>query len=81
MVCKDCLEALDDFLDGTLKDNAKAELDEHFKDCPPCLAFLNTYQKSTSLCKKAMQDIEVPDEVYEHIKAHLIENIKKKCGP
>jgi predicted anti-sigma-YlaC factor YlaD len=78
MVCKECIETLGDYLDGSLREDLKMELDEHFKDCPPCLAFFNTYKKSTRLCKNALSEIPVPEEVWMGIKSNLFEKIRQK---
>ena len=40
--CKECLELLHDYLEGELDPAVSASLEEHFKDCPPCIAFVNT---------------------------------------
>ena len=41
--CKECIELLHDYLDGELSPEIEASLEEHFADCPPCIAFVNTY--------------------------------------
>lgn len=78
MVCKECIEMIDEYIEKTLKPEVMAELDEHFKDCPPCVAFFNTYKKTTCLCKAVLGEVSVPDEVCLHIRKHLMENISKK---
>ena len=49
--CKECIELLHDYLDGELNPEIEASLEEHFADCPPCIAFVNTYKSVTRLCK------------------------------
>lgn len=81
MVCKECIEIIDEYIDGTLRPEVMAELDEHFRDCPPCVAFFNTYKKTTHLCKTALVDIPVPEEVCAHVRKYLMESISKKIQP
>ncbi|MBI5186524.1 MAG: zf-HC2 domain-containing protein [Nitrospinae bacterium] len=76
MVCKECIDTLGDYLDGSLREDLKLELDEHFKDCPPCVAFFNTYKKTTRLCKDALTEVSVPEEVWAGIRSHLFEKIR-----
>ncbi len=77
MVCKECIDIFGDYLDETLDPRVMAELDEHFKDCPPCVAFFNTYKESTRMCKDTLADISIPDTICNHIRSHVIEAMKK----
>ena len=36
--CKECIELLHDYLDGELSPGIEASLEDHFADCPPCIA-------------------------------------------
>ena len=61
--CKECIELLGDYFDGSLDSDTAASLEEHFKDCPPCVSFLETYRKTSHLCKKTLSEVEVPEPV------------------
>ena len=78
MVCKECIDMIDEYIEGTLTPEVMAELDEHFKDCPPCVSFFNTYKKTTHLCKTALDEVPVPDEVCSHMKKYLLESLSKR---
>lgn len=80
MVCKECIDTLGDYLDGSLREDLKLELDEHFKDCPPCVAFFNTYKKTTRLCKDALAEVSVPEEVWAGIRSHLFEKVLREIS-
>ncbi len=75
--CKECLDLLHDYLEGTLKAETSEALENHFQDCPPCIAFMNTYKSTTSLCREALRETEVPDAVKLKLKEFLNENIPK----
>ena len=42
--CKECIDLLYDYIEGLLDQETSKSLEEHFEECPPCIAFLNTYK-------------------------------------
>ena len=60
--CKECLDLLYDYLEGELDPEVSNDLEEHFQDCPPCIAFLNTYKSTANLCKETLKT-ELPEAV------------------
>lgn len=53
--CKECLEFLIDYLEGTLPAARRAEFELHLALCPPCHRYLNQYQATIHLGKAAME--------------------------
>lgn len=78
MVCKELTDVLCDYIEGTLDPEIHEELEEHFKDCPPCTAFLNTYKKTTHLCKQSIGQIEVPPALEEKLMDFVRNKLKKE---
>ena len=76
--CKECLDLLADYLDEELDSNTAQSLEEHFQDCPPCIAFLNTYKSTTKICRDTLGTIEIPDVVKSKLQAFLKENTRKE---
>ena len=74
--CKECLELLHDYIDGALSKEVKGALEEHFKDCPPCISFLNTYKATTKTCRQTLNTFEMPEEVAASLKSFIEKNIK-----
>ena len=74
--CKECLELLHDYLEGELSADVTASLEEHFEDCPPCIAFVNTYKSTTQLCRTTLKSTEIPDIVKERLKEFVQKNKK-----
>ena len=68
--CKECIELLHDYLDGELSPKIKASLEDHFADCPPCIAFVNTYKSTTRLCKNTLKIKDIPDAVIPAPRLH-----------
>ncbi len=74
--CKECLELLHDYIDRNLSKDVERSLEEHFQDCPPCIAFLNTYKAASKACRKTLTQIDVPEEVAASLKSFIEKNIK-----
>ncbi|HIE42798.1 MAG TPA: zf-HC2 domain-containing protein [Nitrospinaceae bacterium] len=72
--CKECIDLLYDYFEGSLDQDTTQSLDEHFQECPPCVAFLNTYKVTTVLCRDTLNQIEIPDEVRHTLKNFLKEH-------
>ncbi|MEE9258088.1 MAG: zf-HC2 domain-containing protein [Nitrospinaceae bacterium] len=72
--CKECIDLLYDYLEGELDPESNTRLEEHFADCPPCIAFLNTYKSVTNLSRKALADIEMPEMVQVRLQEFLKQN-------
>ncbi|MFQ5450531.1 MAG: anti-sigma factor family protein [Nitrospinaceae bacterium] len=76
--CKECLDLLSDYLDGELNPKTSADLEEHFQDCPPCIAFLNTLRSTTDLARDTLGKIEIPEMVRTKLKEFLDKNTREK---
>lgn len=75
--CKECLDLLSDYLDGELDAQTSSSLEEHFQDCPPCIAFLNTFKTSTHLCRESLREVEIPEMVRVKLKEFVTRNTRK----
>jgi len=73
--CKECIDLLCDYFEGTLSPDTAASLEDHFKDCPPCVSFLETYRQTSDLCKKTLNPVEIPEQVQiklrDFVKNHI----------
>jgi len=76
--CKECLDLLSDYIDGDLDPKISADLEEHFQDCPPCIAFLNTFKTSTNLCRETLRRVDVPEVVQRKMKEFVDQQKQKK---
>ncbi len=72
--CKECIDLLYDYIDGSLEQDTSKSLEEHFAECPPCIAFLNTYKSTTTICRDILNQIEIPDEVRRTLQSFLKEH-------
>ena len=73
--CAQAYDLLFDFLEGTLPEPERREVESHFSRCPPCHEFLQSYRKTPDLCRKALER-DAPAEVLCRVKEFL----RKKLG-
>jgi anti-sigma factor RsiW len=72
--CKECVDLLGEYLEGTLPaDRAKA-LEEHLSLCPPCITFVRTYKATGKLCRAALV-AEMPGELMSSLKSFLGQHV------
>ena len=70
MICRDAIDVLADYLDGTMPPDLAAELERHLADCAPCRAYLATYRKTQELGAAAAR-VEMPEEMQERLRRFL----------
>ncbi len=84
MTCRDFVEFLSEYLSSELAAAERSEFQAHLAECPPCVAYLDTYQKTIQLGKAAYAHPEdrVPDEVpQELVRAILAARAKGMTNP
>ena len=57
MNCREFTEFLHEYLFGNLPPEEHAEFDKHLAECPWCVAYLDSYQKTILLEKAAFSDL------------------------
>ena len=72
MSCKEIFEALSDYIDDDLDPDACDQIEQHLGGCSPCMAFLNTLQRTVDFC----QDTTSPPLTAGQ-KAELRETLKR----
>lgn len=61
--CREVFAALSEFLDGTLPPTTCRSLEDHLRECKPCLAYLETLKSTIHACREyKVQDIPPPSE-------------------
>jgi anti-sigma factor RsiW len=70
MNCREFTGFLDDYLFGTLPAEERSEFEKHLAECPWCVAYLDSYQKTIALEKAAFaapDDAPLPADVPEEL--------------
>ena len=73
MTCRDALEFLADYLDGSLPLRQRLSLDFHLSLCSQCRDYLDNYRKTIQASRDALTDRalceELPEELVQAILA------------
>lgn len=72
--CKEFLNELTDYLDGTMSEAVRAELDEHLHWCHDCHVVLNTTKKTIEIYRD-----NTIYELPERLRVQLQQAIMTKC--
>jgi Putative zinc-finger len=76
MTCQDAIALLADYLELELGAALVTDLEQHLRECAPCVAFLNTYRKTRELGARAGR-VEMPDEMRDRLRRLLLEQLQK----
>ncbi len=64
--CRECVDLLADYVDGTLPREQAELLDWHLDGCAPCVAFVNTY-KGTVDAARRLRETRIPAELHRKL--------------
>jgi anti-sigma factor RsiW len=69
MTCRELADFLMSYLDGELEPEARRSFEDHLGRCPPCVAYLESYQETVRLGRSLCPgpDAPLPDEVPEDL--------------
>jgi uncharacterized protein with PIN domain len=70
MNCKELVYLLGDYLDGSMEEQLREELDGHIAMCESCIHFLNTYDKTRIICRQVQLN-EIPEEFLERLRSFV----------
>lgn len=68
MTCREILDYLVDYLDGTLSPAQRALFEEHLAICPGCVDYLHSYHHTVK-CARAAANVrmDLPEEVVQAV--------------
>jgi anti-sigma factor RsiW len=72
--CKECVDLLGEYIEGTLSQERSKALEDHLSTCPPCITFVRTYRATRRLCRSALKR-EMPSELMSSLKSFLGEHV------
>ena len=75
MTCADFLNELTDYLDATIDESTRAELEDHLAWCHDCYVICNTTKKTIEIYRDS-QLYELPDD----LRSRLHMAIMSKCA-
>jgi predicted anti-sigma-YlaC factor YlaD len=75
MTCKDAIELFSEYLEAAVDSDTLARLEQHLRDCPPCVAYLNTFRRSRELAREA-SEVEMPPELKRRLRQFLLAHLR-----
>jgi anti-sigma factor RsiW len=65
--CRDFVDFLMDYIEGTLDSSQRRTFDAHMDACPSCISYLDTYRETVRLGGALCDDLDgpVPEEAPE----------------
>ena len=73
--CDEVIQLLTDYLDGELGETSQAELDVHFRACPHCVQFMETFRFTIEKTGEFKCE-DIPEEVSLKLHDFLEKNIR-----
>jgi len=81
MKCMDILEKISEYLDKELDPAICKEIENHVKDCEPCIAFVNTMKKTVELFNtQGRTEQKLPEQVSGKLLKFLKANTQPQGG-
>lgn len=79
MTCRHVIDFLMDYLAGEITPEERAIFEKHLSLCPPCVAYLKTYEQTIKLekCVQSKPDDPVCEEIPEELVKAILAARKK----
>lgn len=78
ITCRELIDFLADYLDGTLAPAMRHEFERHLKVCPSCVNYLESYRQTVSLGKTLAAPDEAAPPSVPHTLVRAIELARRK---
>jgi predicted anti-sigma-YlaC factor YlaD len=76
MTCRELIALLAEYLEASCDAEAVRALEEHLRDCRPCVAYLNTYVRTRDVTARANR-VEMPEEMKTRLRSFLLERLRR----
>jgi hypothetical protein len=76
LTCREVIAVLADYLEAVLGDDVLRELENHLQDCPPCVAYLNTYRRTRDVTAQVNR-VEMPEEMRRRLREFLLTQLRQ----
>jgi anti-sigma factor RsiW len=68
--CQQLIEFCLDYVEGALPDDEQVRFRRHLSQCPDCVTFFETYQRTPDVSREAMK-AQMPEAVRESVRNYL----------
>ena len=69
--CRDLLNSLSDYVDGSLQEEFCVEIERHMSGCEDCRIVIDTLRKTVYLYQSSAEAPKMPDDVKERLYQRL----------
>ncbi len=76
MTCSEFLKELTDYLDNTIDQRTRAELEDHLQWCHNCYVVCNTTKRTIEIYRDS-QLFELPDDLRTRLRSAIISKCKQ----
>ena len=76
MTCSEFLQELTDYLDNTIDQRTRAELEDHLQWCHNCYVVCNTTKRTIEIYRDS-QLFELPDDLRNRLRTAIISKCKQ----
>ena len=77
MNCKELVYLLGDYIDGSMEESLRKELDLHIAMCDSGMNFLATYDKTRIICRQLTLE-EIPEEFRARLKSFVMQKAEER---
>ncbi len=77
MNCKELVYLLGDYVDRTMEESLRKELEDHISMCDSCKNFLATYDK-TRIAARQIRLADIPEEFRERLKSFIMSKAEER---
>jgi anti-sigma factor RsiW len=78
--CREVAQLLIDYVADELPEDQHRLVNQHLHDCPPCLAYLESYQRTIRLTRKLPTPC-LPPELKDRLMVALVQMHSRPSGP
>jgi len=73
--CSDTERLLFEFVEGDLDPETKQKLEIHISDCPPCIEYIESYERTIALTREhGLPPVEMPPELRDKLQEFILQN-------
>jgi hypothetical protein len=76
LTCRAVIGLLMEYLEQTLGADVVGPFETHLERCPPCRAYVNTYQKTQELTRQVTR-VPIPEDLKERLRLLLLEQLRR----
>ncbi len=68
---------LGEYLEAALGEDVLGRLEDHLRDCAPCVAYLNTYRRTRDMAAEVNR-VEMPEEMRRRLREFLVARLTER---